>query len=92
MVEHLLDLSKIEEKVDNASKMMSSKMEVAQQQYECFNRLEDDVNIIAQKAKELDDIKQLVQNEINRIKKYAILGFGIIAGLELIAIILTIIF
>lgn len=92
MLEQFLDLNKIGERINQASETVNDKIEVAQQQYERFNRLEDDVNILAQKAKEIDDLKQFAQNEINRIKKYAILGFGIIAGLELIAIILTIIF
>lgn len=90
MLEQLLDFSKIEDKVEQASKAVNDKKETMQQQYERFNRLEDDVNEIAEKAREIDSLKKWAETELEKIKKYAAAAFGIIVGLELLNIILTI--
>ena len=81
MLSGLIDFSKIEGKVEQASKAVTAKKETVQQQYEKLNRLEEDVNAIAEKAREINSLREWTASEVKKIKKYAIAAFGIITGL-----------
>ena len=90
--------------IQKANDAVSSKKEEAHTQYERLQRLEDDVHVIADKAREIDSLKKWAEAEVDnakqevenakasaqKVKKYAIAGFGIVTALEIIIILFLI--